>query len=416
MKKLSILLVSALLALVSCTKSKEVHPEIGNGNDELITVGVNNVHIKYIRNDVASLQKVMFHYSISDAQQFSAAEMTKHSDCFTLTLNNLLSDTLYSYYYVLFPYNSNAYQTDQKTFSTQASLPTPPPVVVPTGAIDGLFTINANGDKVYFSQGNLQYQASTNTWRFAENQYDMVGGYDYNAGWGYGNVYEYGTLCDNSLISQTYSGWIDLFGWGTSGYNHGAICYQPWSSSPGVDYYYAYGDNTMNLNEQTGKADWGYNTITNGGNKENSWRTLSKEEWDYIFNIRNTTTGIRFVKAYVSSVPGILLLPDDWDSAIFSLNNINDGSSGFGSNGISDLNIWKNEIEANGAVFLPASGFRADTAVVYPKTGGWYAMTTYKSIDLVYCINFDDTYLKVDDHIMRSYGQSVRLVQNYNNR
>ena len=83
---------------------------------------------------------------------------------------------------------------------------------VPTGAIDGKFSINEDGGQVYFSQGNLQYQASSNTWKFAENQYDYVGS-------------------TNSNISSTYSGWIDLFGWGTSGYNHGANCYQPWSTS-----------------------------------------------------------------------------------------------------------------------------------------------------------------------------------------
>lgn len=46
------------------------------------------------------------------------------------------------------------------------------PGEVPVGAICGTFTINANGDQVYFSKGNLQYQASTNIWRFAENQFD----------------------------------------------------------------------------------------------------------------------------------------------------------------------------------------------------------------------------------------------------
>jgi len=44
--------------------------------------------------------------------------------------------------------------------------------LIPTGAIKGLFTINEDCERVYFSQGNLQYQASTNTWRFAENQDD----------------------------------------------------------------------------------------------------------------------------------------------------------------------------------------------------------------------------------------------------
>lgn len=36
----------------------------------------------------------------------------------------------------------------------------------------GSFSV-AQYKKVYFSHGNLQYQASTNTWRFAENQWDI---------------------------------------------------------------------------------------------------------------------------------------------------------------------------------------------------------------------------------------------------
>ena len=43
------------------------------------------------------------------------------------------------------------------------------------GALNGTFTINGSGDKVQFSQGNLQYRASTGTWRFAENQWDIIG-------------------------------------------------------------------------------------------------------------------------------------------------------------------------------------------------------------------------------------------------
>ena len=88
------------------------------------------------------------------------------------------------------------------------------PGEVPVGAISGKFTINANGDQVYFSQGNLQYQASTNTWRFAENQWNYVGGDEFNQH--YGNV----EGSSNNEISSTYSGWIDLFGWGTSGWNN----------------------------------------------------------------------------------------------------------------------------------------------------------------------------------------------------
>ncbi len=80
---------------------------------------------------------------------------------------------------------------------------------VPEGAINGKFSV-ASGKQVYFSKGNLQYQASSNTWRFAEHQYDFVGD-DTN-----GNVSVGSDKCNNALISSSYTGWIDLFGWGTS--------------------------------------------------------------------------------------------------------------------------------------------------------------------------------------------------------
>ena len=46
---------------------------------------------------------------------------------------------------------------------------------VPAGAINGKFTINAEDNQIYFSKGNLRYQASTGTWRFAESQWNYVG-------------------------------------------------------------------------------------------------------------------------------------------------------------------------------------------------------------------------------------------------
>ena len=105
----------------------------------------------------------------------------------------------------------------------------------PTGAISGVFSVS-EGNYVCFSKGNLQYQSSTNTWRFADHQYDVIGS-------------------DNHNISSTYSGWIDLFGWGTSGYNHGAVCYQPWSTSTTDADYYAYGGESNNLYDGYGQAD-----------------------------------------------------------------------------------------------------------------------------------------------------------------
>ena len=191
---------------------------------------------------------------------------------------------------------------------------------VPQGAINGKFTINDSGDQVYFSKGNLQYQASTNTWRFAVNQWDYVGE-------------------TNTNISESYNEWIDLFGWGTSGYDHGAVCYQPWSTSQNNNDYYAYGQYAYDLYDQNGQADWGYNAISNGDNTTNTWRTLtggSDGEWKYIFDTRSTPSGIRYAKANVNGVNGVILLPDDWSASYYSLSSTNQSSASFSSNMISN--------------------------------------------------------------------------------
>ena len=82
-------------------------------------------------------------------------------------------------------------------------------------------------------------------------------------------MYENGVKCNNALISPTYSGWIDLFGYGTSGWNSGANEYQPYSTNDNPDDYLL-GYDALNLTGEYAKADWGvYNKISNGGNKEN---------------------------------------------------------------------------------------------------------------------------------------------------
>ena len=257
------------------------------------------------------------------------------------------------------------------------------------GAINGKFTINADGDQVYFSQGNLQYQASTGTWRFAENQYDYVG----NA---------------NSNISSTYDGWIDLFGWGTSGWEHGAICYQPWSTSTNYSDYYAYGSYNFNLNSQTGQADWGYNAISNGSNLPNQWHTLTNSEWSYVFNTRSPLSGIRYAKAVVNSVNGVVLLPDNWNPAIHALNNTNESGASFTVNEITATE-W-GAMESNGAVFLPAAGFRSGASVYYVGSDGYYWSASYNYSFTTYTVDFSDSYLYTDDDY-RSRGRSVRLAR-----
>lgn len=191
----------------------------------------------------------------------------------------------------------------------------------PIGTKSGLFTINADGDQVWFSQGNLQYQASTNTWRFAENQYDYVGS-------------------GNQNVSTTYSGWIDLFMWGTG-------------NNPTLHDHYG---------DYSTFVDWGVNAISNGGNQPNMWRTLSSSEWDYILNTRYNAAN-RYGWGTINGVEGLIFLPDTWSlpegcSFTAGYHTVYYGGGGY-------ANIWNTNsytlsqwaaMESAGAVFLPTTG------------------------------------------------------------
>ena len=219
------------------------------------------------------------------------------------------------------------------------------PGEVPVGAISGKFTINADGDQVYFSQGNLQYQASTNTWRFAENQHDVIGS-------------------ANSNISPTYDGWIDLFGWGTSGYDDK----YPWMTS---EIETDYGDNQNNIAYT--EYDWGqHNPILNGGNQAGLWRTLPSAELGYMVYQRNNWENL-YSMGLVNGWHGLILLPDDCvlpEGIIFTpnykqfTNDVNNFS----------LEQW-GQMEAVGAVFLPVAGIREGTDVREVDVSGLYWST-----------------------------------------
>ena len=260
----------------------------------------------------------------------------------------------------------------------------------PTGAISGKFTINSLGDQVYFSQGNLQYVGSAGSpyWKFAENQWDYLG----NNGQG--------------GSSQTVD--RDLFGWGTSGFNHGANCYRPWSTSETNSDYYAYGQYNYNLYDQSGMADWGRNPIMNGGNQSNQWRTLTKDEWDYIINYRNTPSGVRWVQAKVNNVNGMILLPDDWSTTYYHLNYPNVNSTEWGYNPISATS-WS-ELEQHGAVFLPASGGRWSGGEIGFVTSLYWSSSCYDA-DQSWVLNFGNSSMIPSYKRNRFLGGAVRLVR-----
>ena len=266
----------------------------------------------------------------------------------------------------------------------------------PEGAVHGVFTVG-QGKQVYFSNGNLQYQASTGTtgtWRFAENQWDFVGGTTVP-----GTV----TGSSNNRIGRNdYTGWIDLFGWGTSGYNG----YQPIRSA---------NDNTLypdlpGLVGPNANYDWGhFNPIANGGNQAHLWRTLTMQEWRYLLETR-TFAGdhsgegysYKLVTLNVSnsrSVRGILLFPDGYSDQSQVANTTNNTITTIPDN----------------CVFLPSQGgYRQgqSESANYYNQGFYWTATCYSGANIYY-INISGTGVTLSS-IAKSTGLSVRLVQNVN--
>ena len=199
-----------------------------------------------------------------------------------------------------------------------------------------------------------------------------------------------------------------MFGWGTSGWNSGNTYYYPWDSDNSTGP--AYGTpGQYNLTGSYANADWGvYNPISNGGNIANQWRTLTHDEWLYVFNTRSTASGIRYAKAKVNNVNGVILLPDDWDSSTYSLSNTN--SSAFGFTNTLTASQWST-LEQAGAVFLPAAGRRNGTSVYVVGTNGYYWSASYYSSYGAYFVGFYDSGLSTNYNDYRYYGRSVRLVR-----
>ena len=325
---------------------------------------------------------------------------------------------------------------------TTPDIPEPNPNPDPSTAGGlGVFSV-AEGKMVSFAPGNLQFNAvqgshlradstvAKGTWRFAENQWDFVG-------------------IDNGKISENYDGWIDLFGWGTSGYDNTdndpmAIFFQPWSNSYysltnypkdstwNCDAYeitgeceweytyftydeqnknkYGYGPSTNmqddGLYGTSAYYDWGvYNAISNGGNEAGSWRTLTEVEWDYLLNTRKNAQFLRS-QATVNHVRGYVLLPDNFNkpSEITWNHQANDWSSNSYSS-----EQWS-ALEELGAVFLPAAGYRHLGALDVQTLGFYWTSTAAHSASAIYFI-FDSDEAYQYSSLSRFSGQSVRLVK-----
>lgn len=296
--------------------------------------------------------------------------------------------------------------------------------ITDNGALPGLFSVSTT-KQVRFSQGNLQYQASTGTWRFATNQYDYVGTQMWPEETGY---YNGGTVTssDNHDIASSYTGWIDLFGWGTSGYHNSTDSYNtnylPYSTAfdqVNTTYnYYGYGPSTNitdpSLTGTSATYDWGvYNAISNGGNQAGMWRTLTNAEWSYIFesrtNARSKYATGRIEMNNGTYTNGCIILPDSW--TLPTDLSFNSGAHDYSNNTYTSAQ-W-NQMESAGATFLPAAGFRQGSNVSDVGKFGTYWTTTYLTNGYAYGCYFGGTLIGAN-YYSRYRGYSVRLVQDYN--
>ncbi|MBO4543550.1 MAG: hypothetical protein J5725_10270, partial [Bacteroidales bacterium] len=269
----------------------------------------------------------------------------------------------------------------------------------------GVFSVSAT-DSILFSPGNLQWSATNGgntatthtvagngtaagTWRFAPNQWDTIG-------------------ANNGNISSTYTGWIDLFSWGTSGYNNK---YPYMTSTTNTDY----GNGNNNISGTN--YDWGvynaiYNPKTQTTDAPGTWRTLTKDEWVYLLNTRPTVSSIRYAKATVCGIVGLIIVPDNCSNTYYPLTNVNTSDATYTSNiiGASD---WA-KMENVGCVFLPATGYRYGTSVNEVDSSGNYWSTTYSNSDYAYNLNFLSSSLNPSHNSNRRNGKSVRLVRSVN--
>ena len=244
------------------------------------------------------------------------------------------------------------------------------------GKLPGAFSVSST-KQVWFSQGNLQYQANstgateapyTGVWRFAANQYEAIGS-------------------GNSNVSASYDGWIDSFGWGSGN--------QPTQTSEDPNVYSTF-------------VDWGNHAISNGGNTANQWRTLSESEWTYLVSTRPNANSKRG-RATINGMYCFVLLPDVWVLPS-------------GLSFTSDNNNWTNvyteeqwiQMEDAGAVCFPAAGSRAggtnNTNVNDYNRWCCYWSSTSANISQGYNLWVTSDHVGTTDKGNYQMGASVRLV------
>ena len=359
----------------------------------------------------------------ADKNGLTASTTEKYAN--TISLTDIISKSYYLRYNTVndenrFRYYKSNTNDDQKAVAlykrADAYLYTSNPdciakveAVKPT-AVASKFSVAAD-KQVQFSTGNLQYHNKDGIWRFAENQYDVIGDDNINIG------------------NPDYRDWVDMFGWSSDG---------------------KYGVNASNNNDdyQGAFVDWGrvFADAQYGSQPVNQWYTMSYAEWNYLLNQRNNHASLQQLAAIQlaadEEIFGNLLFPDEWTmpaDVTSTLETDEDGVEYY----LYDLANWS-KLEAAGAVFLPAAGRRTGgygNTTVSPHIEddpnnfdeedfyrwqdntnytGYYWTSTRADGKVYFAINLTKTGSGEEDYKASKfqlwqedarYGQSVRLVR-----
>lgn len=206
---------------------------------------------------------------------------------------------------------------------------------------------------VYFAPANLQYCPTMHTWRYAKHAYDCIG------------------TNDNE--------WIDLFGWSTT------------DAPYGVNRSATYAGEFV---------DWGNIAPTDEFDSE--WRTLTKDEWVYLFGRDSALWSV----GTVAGTRGIILLPDlfteiyplEWQPATedYTIN-------------VYTAAEWQ-PIEDAGAVFLPAAGIHTGDSSTNTTGLCGYWSSTSATEEEAYALYYKETLHPAQRLAIRT-GCAVRLVR-----
>lgn len=252
----------------------------------------------------------------------------------------------------------------------------------------GAFSISFD-NQVTFAPSNLVYNRVDNKWHLADNPWDILGAkilaspsYDYQNP--SESIYNYMYISDVNMFARE----IDVFGWGTG--NNPTLVGEDYTDFPVF-------------------AEWGKNIIGNDHTKQ--WRTLTKDEWEYILFKRYDADKLLAYIIVDGYIGGLLLFPDNWVHP--------DGiklTTGFNPDFFTGYNYLDSEevlqIQEKGAIFLPSTAkrFPGEYRLEGSYMNGYYWTSSLEDEQHSYAIKFTNKTIKLVQQDPAT-GIAVRLAK-----